>query len=193
MKRNSTNSRCLLVNVLALRSARAICKIAAAERVSQANVCSDSLWIIIHWPHDTLKWLQRVRENKKNWATARRRKMYLGPRGSSHREPGRGWAAAGPSLTKSSFHQHQGKSRDRRRMEGGGCEQQTLFLPPLNHHLFNYTLKAQGHPLLSWWLIARGSSHAKGDLIHRIRICPWLIEGRIMNLNYLLPSTWSCG
>ena len=181
MKRNSTNSRCLLVNVLALRSARAICKIAAAERVSQANVCSDSLWIIIHWPHDTLKWLQRVRENKKNWAAARRRKMYLGPRGSSHREPGRGWAAAGPSLTKSSFHQHQGKSRDRRRMEGGGCEQQTLFLPPLNHHLFNYTLKAQGHPLLSWWLIARGSSHAKGDLIHRIRICPCLIEERIMN------------
>ena len=156
MKRNSTNSRGL-VSVLAPRSARVICKIAAAGRVSQANVCSDSLWIIIHWPHDILKWLElrpRVRKQE-----TERRKMYLGPRssGPGHREPGRGWG--GPGLTKSSFHQHQGKSRDRRRMEGGGCEQQTLFLPPLNHHLFNYTLKAQGHPLLSWWLLTRGPSH----------------------------------
>ena len=120
-------------------------------------------------------------------------KMYLGPHsaGPGHRDPGRGWGQ-----TKSSFHQHQGKSQDRRMpgMQGRlDCEQQTLFLPSLNHHLFNYTLKAQGHSLsrLAAVLVAprpqlqRGAGRHMRDLIHNIIICPWLIEGSIMNYNYL--------
>ena len=60
------------------------------------------------------------------------------------------------------------------------CEQQTLFLPSLNHHLFNYTLKAQGHSLsrLAAVLVAprpqlqRGAGRHMRDLIHNIIICP---------------------
>ena len=34
-------------------------------RVSQANVCNDSLWIIIHPPHDSRKWLARAALSEK--------------------------------------------------------------------------------------------------------------------------------